>query len=143
MDICFWLLLCKVLTKAFSLLHPSLRFPKFLAVPIRTLKILTAAPFHPPFFRHRRRSGSKPAPSVLELEDLLQSNKKQVSLWISAFYGGVGETRTLAPGFSQPTPLAGAPRHQLEYYSVCRIYKNIRFRFWRRERDSNPCGLAP
>ena len=33
------------------------------------------------------------------------------------FNGGVGETRTLAPGFSRPTPLAGAPRHQLEYYS--------------------------
>ena len=32
-------------------------------------------------------------------------------------FGGVGETRTLAPGFSRPTPLAGAPRHQLEYYS--------------------------
>ena len=33
-------------------------------------------------------------------------------------FGGVGETRTLAPGISRPTPLAGAPRHQLEYYSV-------------------------
>ena len=35
----------------------------------------------------------------------------------SPFFGGVGETRTLAPGISRPTPLAGAPRHQLEYYS--------------------------
>ena len=35
------------------------------------------------------------------------------------FLGGVGETRTLAP-VTRPTPLAGAPRHQLEYYSVCR-----------------------
>ncbi len=34
-----------------------------------------------------------------------------------SLFGGVGETRTLAPGFSRPTPLAGAPRHQLEYYS--------------------------
>jgi len=33
------------------------------------------------------------------------------------FVGGVGETRTLAPRFRRPTPLAGAPRHQLEYYS--------------------------
>ena len=33
------------------------------------------------------------------------------------FFGGEGETRTLAPGFSRPTPLAGAPRHQLEYFS--------------------------
>ena len=32
-------------------------------------------------------------------------------------YGGEGGTRTLAPEFTQPTPLAGAPRHQLEYYS--------------------------
>ena len=31
--------------------------------------------------------------------------------------GGDGETRTLAP-VSRPTPLAGAPRHQLEYISV-------------------------
>ena len=33
--------------------------------------------------------------------------------------GGEGETRTPAP-VTRPTPLAGAPRHQLEYYSVCR-----------------------
>ena len=32
-------------------------------------------------------------------------------------HGGDGETRTLAP-VSRPTPLAGAPRHQLEYISV-------------------------
>ena len=43
------------------------------------------------------------------------------------FNGGVGETRTLAPGFSRPTPLAGAPRHQLEYYSKwLRLYLNIK-----------------
>lgn len=29
--------------------------------------------------------------------------------------GAEGETRTLAP-VSRPTPLAGAPRHQLEYF---------------------------
>ena len=62
------------------------------------------------------------------------------------FLGGVGETRTLAP-VTRPTPLAGAPRHQLEYYSVCRkigcgeqpiradlVVKKV----WRRGRDSNP-----
>ncbi len=32
-------------------------------------------------------------------------------------HGGVGETRTLAP-VTRPTPLAGVPRHQLEYYSI-------------------------
>ena len=31
--------------------------------------------------------------------------------------GGEGETRTPAP-VTRPTPLAGAPRHQLEYFSV-------------------------
>lgn len=31
--------------------------------------------------------------------------------------GGEGETRTLAPDFTRPTPLAGEPRHQLEYFS--------------------------
>ena len=35
--------------------------------------------------------------------------------------GGAGETRTLAPGFSRPTPLAGAPRHQLEFCSIVDI----------------------
>ena len=33
-------------------------------------------------------------------------------------YGGEGETRTPAP-VTRPTPLAGAPRHQLEYFSEC------------------------
>ena len=34
-----------------------------------------------------------------------------------AFLGGEGETRTPAP-VTRPTPLAGAPRHQLEYFSI-------------------------
>ena len=38
------------------------------------------------------------------------------------FSGGAGETRTLAPGFSRPTPLAGAPRHQLEYCSLVTFF---------------------
>ena len=33
------------------------------------------------------------------------------------FFGGEEETRTPAP-VTRPTPLAGAPRHQLEYFSV-------------------------
>ena len=32
------------------------------------------------------------------------------------FFGGEEETRTPAP-VTRPTPLAGAPRHQLEYFS--------------------------
>ena len=32
-------------------------------------------------------------------------------------FGGEGGTRTLAP-VTRPTPLAGAPRHQLEYFSM-------------------------
>ena len=31
--------------------------------------------------------------------------------------GGEEETRTPAP-VTRPTPLAGAPRHQLEYFSI-------------------------
>ena len=33
------------------------------------------------------------------------------------YFYGEGETRTPAP-VSRPTPLAGAPRHQLEYFSI-------------------------
>ena len=32
-------------------------------------------------------------------------------------FGGEGEIRTLAP-LSRPTPLAGAPLHRLEYFSM-------------------------
>ena len=34
--------------------------------------------------------------------------------------GGEGETRTPAP-VTRPTPLAGAPRHQLEYFSMAAL----------------------
>ena len=36
---------------------------------------------------------------------------------LSFLFGGEGETRTPAP-VTRPTPLAGAPRHQLEYFSL-------------------------
>ena len=47
--------------------------------------------------------------------------KRKKHCFCSAFsFGGEGGTRTLAP-VSRPTPLAGAPRHQLEYFSTwCR-----------------------
>ena len=49
------------------------------------------------------------------------SAPKQKTTRLGGFYfGGEGGTRTLAP-VSRPTPLAGAPRHQLEYFSMwCR-----------------------
>ncbi len=64
--------------------------------------------------------------------------------------GGEGGTRTLAP-VTRPTPLAGAPRHQLEYFSMVTSKKDeivyikrerLRITFWRREWDSNPRCLA-
>ena len=39
-------------------------------------------------------------------------------------FGAEGETRTLAP-VARPTPLAGAPRHQLEYFSMATKNKHI------------------
>ena len=57
------------------------------------------------------------------------------------FFGAEGETRTLAP-VTRPTPLAGAPRHQLEYF--CMVTYIIKFCCcrWRREWDSNPRYVA-
>ncbi len=43
--------------------------------------------------------------------------------WGMPFSGGEGETRTLAPGLIRPTPLAGAPRHQLEYFSIRVVHR--------------------
>ena len=44
--------------------------------------------------------------------------KKESLIIYQTFFGAEGETRTLAP-VSRPTPLAGAPRHQLEYFCKC------------------------
>ena len=52
------------------------------------------------------------------------------------FSGGEGEIRTLAT-VSRPTPLAGAPLHRLEYFSVCSWLFGCDAG-WRREWDSNP-----
>ena len=40
----------------------------------------------------------------------------------TVLFGAEGETRTLAP-VTRPTPLAGAPRHQLEYFCKCNVFK--------------------
>ena len=39
------------------------------------------------------------------------------NLFVVHYFGGEEETRTPAP-VTRPTPLAGAPRHQLEYFSI-------------------------
>ena len=57
---------------------------------------------------------------IYRLDAREKTEKRRTSntrLRTEALGGGVGETRTLAPEFTRPTPLAGAPRHQLEYYS--------------------------
>ena len=54
-----------------------------------------------------------------------------------AFSGAEGETRTLAP-VTRPTPLAGAPRHQLEYFCIGSVYDTIRLL---KERAENPLSL--
>ena len=46
---------------------------------------------------------------------LLYTKKRYQGKILDTFSGAEGETRTLAP-VSRPTPLAGAPRHQLEYF---------------------------
>ena len=54
----------------------------------------------------------------LKNEKQLQFGKKKQSpdaIHVRALPGGEGETRTPAP-VARPTPLAGAPRHQLEYF---------------------------
>lgn len=45
----------------------------------------------------------------------LQTKRKDTKEKTSVSFGAEGETRTLAP-VARPTPLAGAPRHQLEYF---------------------------
>ena len=51
--------------------------------------------------------------------------------------GAEGETRTLAP-VTRPTPLAGAPRHQLEYFCIGSVYDTIQLL---KERAENPLPL--
>ena len=53
------------------------------------------------------------------------------------FPGAEGETRTLAP-VTRPTPLAGAPRHQLEYFCIGSVYDTIQLL---KERAENPLPL--
>ena len=57
----------------------------------------------------------------------MNNTNKNPSTFVNGFlFGGEEETRTPAP-VTRPTPLAGAPRHQLEYFSVLvTIYMNFK-----------------
>ena len=57
-----------------------------------------------------------PRLSALGFEHILYETK-QHPIRGAVLFGGEGGTRTLAP-VTRPTPLAGAPRHQLEYFSI-------------------------
>ena len=80
-----------------------------------------------------------------------KNNKaKRIPKRVSFLLGAEGETRTLAP-VSRPTPLAGAPRHQLEYFCIGNKSMLLSFQnaaeelqhfVWRREWDSNPRYVA-
>ncbi len=73
-----------------------------------------------------------------------ENNKaKRIPERVSFLLGAEGETRTLAP-VSRPTPLAGAPRHQLEYFCIGNRKRllNCPQKRWRREWDSNPRYVA-
>ena len=56
-----------------------------------------------------------PVPGTVVLHVL--KKQKNSAHELCALNGGEGETRTPAP-VTRPTPLAGAPRHQLEYFSI-------------------------
>ena len=73
----------------------------------------------------------------LLFDSLFFTSKKEVSKNDTSFFGAEGETRTLAP-VTRPTPLAGAPRHQLEYFCIGSVYDTIRLL---KERAENPLSL--
>ena len=60
-------------------------------------------------------SGKNKTPQTADQSNSVMFIPNQQSMLVT--YGGEGETRTLAP-VTRPTPLAGAPLHQLEYFSV-------------------------
>ena len=56
--------------------------------------------------------------------ETIKKDNRQKSV---VFFGGEGGTRTLAPVLSQPTPLAGAPRHHLSTSPNVTSRFNIKF----------------
>ena len=113
------------------------------------------------FFRRRRRDSTGFQPVVFALRTVYfmslfapqkDGRRVRVSLLSAVFFniqkkgtgenpdtfpGAEGETRTLAP-VTRPTPLAGAPRHQLEYFCIGSVYDTIRLL---KERAENPLSL--
>ena len=89
--------------------------------------------FYVPFCSAKRWTKSSSLPkqnSYIQKEKAQRKNP-------CAFSGAEGETRTLAP-VTRPTPLAGAPRHQLEYFCIGSVYDTIRLL---KERAENPLSL--
>ncbi len=76
--------------------------------------------FDTDFYTTKEKPQKTPDQSSFSVESL---NKNSAHSKLCALSGGEGETRTPAP-VTRPTPLAGAPRHQLEYFSMMvTIYK--------------------
>jgi hypothetical protein len=66
-----------------------------------------------PFLLRKKMDGSV----LVSPGEKLQTKRKDTKEKTSVSFGAEGETRTLAP-VARPTPLAGAPRHQLEYFCI-------------------------
>ena len=66
-------------------------------------------------FANRRKWISLEFESLNMIKQL--TKQKEALKSKTSFFGAEGEIRTLA-SVSRPTPLAGAPRHQLEYFCV-------------------------
>ena len=88
--------------------------------------------FYVPFFSAKSRTKSSSLSAVF-----CNIQKKGTGENPDTFPGAEGETRTLAP-VTRPTPLAGAPRHQLEYFCIGSVYGTIRLL---KERAENPLSL--
>ena len=73
------------------------------------------------FLEHARRTKGFAGACFLFIicRKAAKSQQRKISKSLTRFadFGGEGETRTPAP-VTRPTPLAGAPRHQLEYFSI-------------------------
>ena len=70
--------------------------------------------FEPDLFDPKEKPQKTPDQSSCSV---VSSDKNNAHNFLCALNGGEGETRTPAP-VTRPTPLAGAPRHQLEYFSI-------------------------
>ena len=88
--------------------------------------------FYVPFCSAKRRTKSSSLSAVF-----CNIQKKGTGENPDTFFGAEGETRTLAP-VTRPTPLAGAPRHQLEYFCIGSVYDTIRLL---KERAEKPLSL--